>query len=229
MDIRKLLAAIKQWWWLGALPVVIVLVLTIISYKKPAPVYQVAMRFATGSEPASILSDDYDRYYAWLTSEYIANGLADIAVSDSFASKISQTLSNQGLAISPGAVRGAIASDNTQSTVFIYLTWGDPTQAVQLAEVISDTLIQSGPVYYPQMAQVGAVARLIDTPTAQPLPIPLRVQIIGPAIRIALAAGAGFGLMLLAYVLDPAVRTVNELAEKNLTVLGSIPKTAKNQ
>ena len=36
----------------------------------------VAMRFAAGTEPAG-LSEDYDRYYPWATSEYIANGLAD--------------------------------------------------------------------------------------------------------------------------------------------------------
>lgn len=224
MDFRQLTKAVKRWWWIGIIPVIVVLLYVGISYKKPSVTYQVAMRFAAGSEPANTLSDDYDRYYAWLSSEYIANGLADIATSDSFATGISKALSEQGMEIPPAVVRNAIASDNTQSTVFIYVTWYDPTQAVELAKVISAVLINSGPVYYPQMSKIGPVARLIDTPTAYPLPVPLRAQLIGPAIRIGLAAALGFGLILLAFTLDPTIREVDELVARNLPYLGSIPK-----
>ena len=225
MDITQLIKAVKRWWWIGIVPVIIVLIYVGVSYQKPPVTYQVAMRFATGGEPTTDLSDDYDRYYAWLSSEYIANGLADIATSDSFASGISDALNEKGLDISPAAVRGAIASDNTQSTLFIYVTWHDPTQVVDLAEVISAALISRGPVYYPQMSQIGPVARLIDTPTAYPLPTPLRTQLIGPAIRVALGFGLGFGLILLAFTLDPTVREPADLISRKITYLGSIPKT----
>ena len=60
---------------------------------KAPTLYGVTMRFATGGEPAGALSNDYDRYYAWLSSEYIANGLADIAASDTFASMSQKQLS----------------------------------------------------------------------------------------------------------------------------------------
>ena len=224
MDIRQLSKAVKRWWWIGIIPVLVVVIYTGVLYKKPPATYQVAMRFATGGEPATDLSDEYDRYYAWLSSEYIANGLADIATSDSFALHISQALLDKGVEISPAAVRGAIASDNTQSTLFIYVTWHNAAQAVDLAEVISTALIRIGPVYYPQMSQIGPVARLIDTPTAYPLPTSLRTQLIGPAVRFALALGLGFGLILLAFTLDPTIREADDLIARKMTCLGSIPK-----
>ena len=225
MEIRQLVKAVKRWWWIGIVPAAIVLIYIIVTYEKPPVTYQVAMRFATGGEPATALSDDYDRYYAWLSSEYIANGLADIATSDSFASHISDALKEKGWDISPASVRAAIASDNTQSTTFIYVTWHDLAQVVDLAEIISAALIRSGPVYYPQMSQIGPVARLIDAPTAYPLAPSLRTQLVGPAIRLALAAGLGCGLILAAFILDPTIREADDLIVREISYLGCIPKT----
>jgi capsular polysaccharide biosynthesis protein len=224
MDIRQLMKAVTRWWWLGLVPVIVVLAVLGIDYQKPPVTYRITMRFATGGEPADALSDDYDRYYAWLSSEYIANGLADIATSDTFASHISDALKQNHIDISPAAIRGAIASDNTQSTAFIYITWHDPEQAVTLAEAIANELIAMGPVYYPQMAELGPVARLIDTPVAMPLPTSLRVQLMGPVIRLALAVGTGCGLILLAFVLDPTIREPADLTAKGVPYLGSVPK-----
>ncbi len=224
MDLRQFMKAIGRWWWIGIVPVVVVIIYLSATYQKPPTTYQVTMRFATGGKPASELSDDYDRYYAWLSSEYIANGLADIASSDIFALRVSESLSKNKFEITSAAVRGAIGSDNTQSTVFIYVTWHDPGQAVELAKAINDELISNGPIYYPQMSELGPVARLIDTPEAFPLPTPLRVQVIGPAIRVFLAVGVGFGLVLLAFTLDPTIRDPADLMAKNVPFIGSIPK-----
>lgn len=224
MDSRQLIKAVVRWWWIGIVPVIVVILYLGATYQQPPATYGVTMRFATGGEPAGDLSDDYDRYYAWLSSEYIANGLADIASSDYFASHVSELISENTFEISPAAVRGAIGSDNTQSTLFIYVTWHDHDQAVELAKVISDELIATGPVYYPQMSKLGPVARLIDTPTAYPLPTSLRAQITGPVIRLFLAFSVGFGLIMLAYILDPTIRDPADLISKNVPFIGSIPK-----
>ena len=126
--------------------------------------------------------------------------------------------------ISPAAIRGAIGSDNTQSTLYIYVTWHNQEQAVALAEAISEALIATGPVFYPQMSELGPVARLIDTPIAYPLPPTLRAQITGPAIRLFLAVGIGFSLILVAYLLDPSIREPEDLIAINIPYIGSIPR-----
>lgn len=224
MDLQLVKKAVVRWWWLGLIPILIVGIYLGISYQKPPTPYRVTLRFATGGQPSESLSDDYDRYYAWLSSEYIANGLADIATSDSFANRIAESMQQNGVDISPAAVRGAIASDNTQSTTFIYITWHHPAQAVALAEVVADELITNGPEYYPQMAQIGPVARLVDTPVAVPLPVSLRTQLLGPAIRLALAFVVGAGLVLLAYAIDPVIRESEDLSDRGYKVLGWIPR-----
>ncbi|MDF1514768.1 MAG: hypothetical protein P1S60_13245 [Anaerolineae bacterium] len=224
MDLILIYKAVKRWWWIGILPVIVVTAYLTASYQQPGATYGVTLRFATGGQPTSALSDDYDRYYPWLSSEYIANGLADIATFGTFADLVSDSLANRHLDIQPSAVRNAISSDNTQSTTFIYITWHNPQEAVQLAEAISEVLINNAPVFYPQMSQIGPVARLVDNPVAYPLPTSLRAQLMGPFIRFGLAVTAGFGLLLAVYFLDPTVREIDDITAQAIPFLGSIPR-----
>jgi len=82
-------------WWLVLAPVAAVILYVAVTYVPPGPVYQVVMRFAAGTRPAS-LSEDYDRYYPWLTSEYVANGLADVAETGAFAQAVARAWPTQG-------------------------------------------------------------------------------------------------------------------------------------
>lgn len=224
MELRTVLRVAKRWWWLGALPVVIVALYLALSFTPPAPAYQVVLRFTAGSAPAPALSADYDRYYAWLSSEYIANGLADLAVTSGFGQVVADELAAQNVKVSPQAIQSAIATDNAQSILVVYLTWPDPEQAVTIAETVGRALLDAGPTYYPQMDEVGSVARLADVPVAVPLPASLRAQLLGPALRMAIAAAVGAGLILLAHYVDPWVRDQEELAAVGLRVLAIVPR-----
>ncbi len=225
MTYRQLVRAIARWWWLGAIPVVIVGAYTALTYRPPGTTYQAVFRFTAGGTPAAELSADYDRYYAWLASEYIANGLADYAVTARFAEGVAERLAEAGLEIPPHAVQGAIATDNVQSVFVVYLTWPDPDQLRLMAAIVGDELLAAGPVAFPQMGNIGQVARLADTPAPIPLSPSLRARLVGPAIRILLGAFVGAGLILAAYLLDPVVRDDDELNELGLSVIAIIPKS----
>lgn len=227
MELKQILRIAWRWWWLGLIPVVVVAAYLVLTYQTPAASYQVILRFATGSEPSPELSPDHDRYYAWLASEYIANGLADLATTSSFSQAVVQRLADQHITVAPQAIQGALASDNAQSVLVVYLTWPDPQQAVTIAEAVGAELLESGPGYYPQMDNVGSVARLADVPVAISLPPSLRAQLLGPAIRLATAAAAGAGLIFLAHYLDPRVRETGDLQAAGLRVLGLIPRAKK--
>jgi len=224
VEIRQLLKILLRWWWLALIPVVIVGGYTVLTYRRPGTSYQAVMRFAAGSEPAATLSPDYDRYYAWLSSEYIANALADIALTGTFAENVAVRLADLGLAIDPRAIQGAIASDNVQSVFVIYLTWPDPEQLPHVAGAVSAELTENGVAYFPQLRATGSVARRVDTPTAVAQPPSLRAQLLGPGLRIALALAAGIGLVALAHYCDPMVRERAELEGLGIQVLSSIPK-----
>ena len=95
MELRTYWKILIRRWWLVVAPLVVVTLYVTATYTPPGPVYQVVMRFAAGTEPAG-LSGDYDRYYPWLTSEYIANGLADVAETGVFAHAVASRLAEAG-------------------------------------------------------------------------------------------------------------------------------------
>jgi len=222
MELRTYWKILTRRWWLVAVPVVVVALYVVASYTPPGPVYQVVMRFAAGTKPAG-LSEDYDRYYPWLTSEYIANGLADVAETGTFAKGVASRLAEAGYPISPRAIQPAIVTDNAQSILVIYLTWPDETQVVAVAEAVTAELTGNGAAYFPQLEGIEPAVRPLDMPAPIPLPPGLRTQLMGPAIKIGLALVVGVALAFLWHYLDPTVHETAELENIGLVVLAEIP------
>jgi hypothetical protein len=227
MDQRQLLKIARRWAWLGALPVIVVALMLAITYQPPPSAYQVVLRFTTGSEPAADLSPDYDRYYAWLTSEYVANGLAVFARTGHFARGAADRLAGNGIHVAPEAIQAALTTDNVQSVLVVYLIWPEAEQAISVAEAISAELLDAGPQYYPQMQGVGLVAHQADIPRATLLAPGLRTQLVGPALRLALAAAMGAALMLAAHFVDPWIREAADVDDQDLRLLGTIPRVRR--
>jgi len=223
MELRTYWRIIVRRWWLVVAPVMVVILYLAATYVPPGPVYQVVMRFAAGTRPAG-LSEDYDRYYPWLTSEYIANGLADVAETGAFAHAVAARLGEAGLEIQPGAVQQAIVTDNAQSILVVYLNWPDAEQIVAVAQAVTAELTTNGTAYYPQLAGIEPAVRPLDAPVPAPLPPGLRAQLMGPVIKIGLALVAGIALALLWHYLDPTVREAAELEELGWVVLAEIPR-----
>jgi capsular polysaccharide biosynthesis protein len=220
MELRQIFKVIVRWAWLIVIPVVVVLGYVALTYVPPGITYQVVLRFAAGTAPAG-LSLDYDRYYPWLTSEYIANGLADVAETGAFAEAVAERLAAEGLEIPAESIKGAIVTDNAQSIIVVYLTWADREQILPLADAITEELETGGGRYYPQLANLGSAARRLDEPLPVPLGPSLRAQLLGPGLKIVLAGGVGFGLAFLAHYLDPMIR---ERQEVDLPLLAAIPR-----
>jgi capsular polysaccharide biosynthesis protein len=223
MELRTYAKILLRRWWLVAAPVIVVVVYVVATYAPPVTSYRVVMRFSAGSVPAG-LSVDYDRYYPWLTSEYIANGLADIAETGVFAQAVAARLGEAGQDVAPGAVQGAIVTDNAQSILVVYLTWPDPQQIVAVAEAVTEELTQNSRAYYPQLEDLEPVVRLLDEPAPAPLPPSLRAQLLGPVVRVGLALFVGVGLAFLWHYLDPTVHDAEELEELGVDVLARIPR-----
>jgi capsular polysaccharide biosynthesis protein len=223
MELWLYLKVLLRRWWLVGAPVLVVVAYVAATYTRPAPIYQVVMRFAAGTEPAG-LSVDYDRYYPWLTSEYVANGLADVARTGAFARAVSARLAETDLDVSPGAIQAAIVTDNAQSIAVVYLTWPDAGQIVAVAEAIAAELTTNGAAYFPQLQGVELAARLLDTPAPVALAPGLRTQLMGPAIKIGLAFVVGVALALLWHYLDPTVREAAEVEAVGVKVLAEIPR-----
>jgi capsular polysaccharide biosynthesis protein len=222
MDLRRTLRILLRRWWIVVIPLAVVALYLVATYQRPPTVYQVVMRFAAGTTPAG-LSEDYDRYYPWLASEYVANGLADAAETGLFAQNVAERLNTSGRPITAPQVQGALVTDNAQSILVIYVTMADAELCKAVAGGVAAELTENGAAYYPQLQGIGPALRLLDSATPHPLPLGLRSQLLGPAIRLALAAVAGVGLAILWHAIDPIVRRPRDICELQIAVLASIP------
>jgi capsular polysaccharide biosynthesis protein len=220
MELRTYWKILLRRWWLVVVPVLVVALYAAVTYTPPGPAYQVVMRFSAGTKPAG-LSEDYDRYYPWLASEYVANGLADVARTGVFAEAVAERVGDPGLA---GAIQGGIVTDSAQSVMVVYLTWPDAAQIVDVADAVSAELTQNGAAYFPQLTGVEPAVRRLDTPSPVALAPGLRTQLMGPAVKIGLAFVVGVALALLWHYLDPTVHEAEELEEMGLAVLAEIPR-----
>lgn len=229
MELQQLWKVILRRWPLAVIPFIVVLALGLATYHRPAPAYNVGIRYTAGQPPLAGSGAEYedDRYYPWLTSEYIVNGLADWVKSGSFAAAVSEELAAAEIALSAGAIRGSIASDNVRSVLLVSMTYGDPAVLESMINAATVVLQTRNAEAFPFLGE-NAVVVPLDEPVINQIPAGLRAALDLP-LRLVLAVGAGVGLAFLVDYLDPTVRTRRELEELGLEVLAEIPRQKLNR
>jgi len=206
MELRTYWQILARRWWLALIPVILVLGIGLATYRAPAPVYHVGVRFTVGYAPEQSATYLYDRYYpAWLASEYIAGGLGDWVKTGDFCSEVSRELEHQGVNIPTEALIGRIASDYQRSMVTIFITWPDARQLEAIATAAITVLQTRNAQAFPQLGPGGATVRAVDPVRVGPVPPGLRAQLELP-VRVALALVVGIGLVFFAHYLWPERR-----------------------
>jgi len=218
MELRQYWRIIQRRWWLIAAMLVIVLVVSLITHKKPAPLYQVNMRFAIGVEgeqPVNAAAGE-GRSDAWLASEYLADDLSEVLKGGDMAARISERV---GFPVSAGT----IFASREHRIVTVTITWADRAQAQAIAEAVGAALVNAGADYFPQLAGVQARAVLIDGPGIGQVGRSLTER-LDLLIRLFVALVAGVALVFLWETLDDTVRDRAELEAMGVSVLGEIPQ-----
>ena len=223
MELRQYWKLFKRRWLLVFLPAVVVLAIGLATFQSPPLVYNVGVRFLV-SQPPSEGADmaDEQRYYNWLASEYIVNGLTDWVKGGTFATAVSQELAAQGLDVPAGAIQGGLAADNARSMLIVSLTYGDGEVLAAMMAAVAKVLQEQNSVL-PQLDGETAVLVQLDQPIVNQIPAGIRSQLDLP-LRILLALGAGVGLALLIEYLDPTIRERDEIEKLGLPIVGEIPK-----
>jgi capsular polysaccharide biosynthesis protein len=203
MELLNYMRILARRWWLALIPAVVVLGVSLATYRAPAPVYQVGVRFTVGYAPESSPQYLYDRYYpAWLASEYIAGGLGDWVRTGDFAAEVSRELQKQNVDIPAGALAGRFASDHQRSMVTMFITWPDAKQLEAIATAAITVLQTRNAQAFAQLGPSGATVRAVDPVNVGRVPPGLRSQLDLP-VRVALALAVGIGLVFLAHYLWP--------------------------
>jgi len=224
MELRRYWTILRRYWGLALIPAVVVLIAGLVTWRPAPTVYNAGVRFIVGQQPGAAAADlDEQRYYNWLTSEYIVNGLTDWVRGGRFAEAVSDTLAEQGIDAPPGLIQGGLAVDNARSMLTVSLTMGDPELLQHALDGVITVLTEDNAVALPQLGGETAVLTQLDEPVVNAIAPGIRGQLDLP-LRVVLALVVGLGLALLAHYLDPTVRDRAELERAGLLVLGVIPK-----
>ena len=222
MELRLYWRIVWRRWWLVAALVGIVLVVSLITYRQPEPVYVATLSFAIGiegSEPVNAPSGD-GRSDAWLASEYLADDLSAVLRGGDFAARIGERV---GFPV--GA--GAIFASREHRIMTVTVTWPDEGQVQAIAEAVGAEVQDAGADYFPQLLGVDAQAVLIDGPGIGQAGRSLTDKLDLP-LRLLLALVAGVGLTFLWHYLDDTVRERAEIEALNVPVLGEIPRASRS-
>jgi capsular polysaccharide biosynthesis protein len=219
MELRRYWKVFKRRWLIVLIPAVIVLAVGLVTYSPPVPIYNVGVRFLVAQPPAPASNTDEQRYYNWLTSEYIVNGLTDWVRGNEFATAVSAQLAAQNMAIPPGAIQ--VFPDNTRSMLTLSMNHTSTPELAAMIEAVTTVLIEQNAL--PQLGGEKVEIVQLDQPHINQIPPSLRDQLDLP-LRIVLALAVGVGLALLAEYLDPTVRERDELTLLGFEIMGEIPK-----
>jgi hypothetical protein len=226
MELRELWKVVRRRWWLVALPSLAALTLVALNAGR-TPIrgrYGSTMHFTAAHPPGNEITGYEDgRYYPWLASEYLIDGLTDWVSTGAFAEEISAELARNGIEIPAAQIAPHLRADNDRAVMALYLDWHDAGQLRAMTDASVVVMQQRAPAYFPQMGREAAIVIPLDEPSVAPIPPPL-LDRFGPLIRVGVGVGIGLGLAFLVDYLDPTVRERSELESLGLSVLAEIPR-----
>lgn len=222
MELRQYWRIIsRRLWILVLLPLVVVAASFLV---RPQPVQGATanLRLAVGIVPEEGNGKffTYDRYYSWLTAEYLADDLSEVIKSRGFADEVSKRL---GGTVAPGQIQGATNPQKNHRILTVSVSAATEQQAMDIAGAIAATLRESGDHFLAQLNAQNAAISIIDPPALVPAAPGLRQKLDLP-LRLALAVVAALGLIFLLDYLDESVRDAGDIESMGLTVLAEIPK-----
>ncbi len=224
MELLTYWRVLKRRWWLPVLMAVVVLAL---SWAQPRPArgYAASMRFLVGVRPEPVTPGayGYDRYYTWLTSEYLIDDFSQVVSGSEFARRVSERLQHQGIEIPPGAIQGSTQTGKLHRLITITVYWGDKAELQDIANAVVETVREESATFFPQAFAYGVEAVLVDGPHVGPVLPGLREKLELP-VRVMLAFLLGLGLVLLWHYVDDTLYEQEDVRALGLAIVGTVPR-----
>ena len=229
---------LKQYWlivwkraWIPALLVIVVAGASIPAIletlNRTPSSYSVTMRFTVGVKPQESRDTyNYDSYYAWLASEYLADDMTAIVSSQAFAADVNRRLTELGssVTIPPGQIGGVTIAEKQHRILRVNVSWNNPAELADIAQAIVKVVEEDSPNYLTQLGATGALIKIIDEPSPPVAAPPSLTEQLNVPVRLLLALGAGIALTFLLDYLDESVRGSTDLEAMGVTVLAEVPK-----
>jgi len=139
MELRHYWRIIYRRLWIVILLPLIVVVASFAFRPPPTPGAMAHLRLTVGITPEKSNGTfyTYDRYYSWLTAEYLADDLSEIIKSRAFAEAVSRRL---GAEIAPATIQGATSPQKLHRILTVTVSAPSAQQALDIARAIEATL-----------------------------------------------------------------------------------------
>ena len=224
MELREYWQIVRRRLWIVVSLVFVVMAVSALVHTAPRTTYQATMRFVVGLEPEAKTGAyyTYDRYYTWLTAEYLIDDAAALVRSGAFAEAVSEHLSDAGVRVPAGAIHGSTQAGQQHRILTVSVSWDDAEQLAQIANTVAVLLPEEIARHFAQVGTGGVHASPIDPPAVAAVGPSLRQKLDLP-MRLVLALVAGLALAFALDYLDESVRDRRELEENGIAVLGEIP------
>jgi capsular polysaccharide biosynthesis protein len=220
MELRAYWRVVRRRIWVVVALPALVLISYLALRTDVSPSYVAGMRFVVGVRPEPASEQyTYDRYYTWLTAEYLLDDLAEVVKSQRFARDVAD---RSGLPVPPGAIQGATSAGKLHRILNVSVSWPDPDELGRLAEAVQGVLVDGAGGYFAQLGTEAATVSVIDPPSIHVVGPSLRQRIDLP-LRLALGLGAALGLTFLLDYVDDSVRDRRDLQTLGLPVLAEVP------
>ncbi|MCL4298219.1 MAG: hypothetical protein KJ077_20955 [Anaerolineae bacterium] len=228
---------LKQYWqiiwkraWIPALLLVVVAIASLLTGQMPPPTYSTTMRFSVGVKPQELPDQfTYDSYYAWLSSEYLADDMTAIVSSQAFAADVNRRLAEMGspVQIPPGSISGVTIAEKQHRILRLNMSWGSAAELADIAQAIVRVMEEDSPKYLTQLGTAGALINVIDEPAPPAVNPASLTQRLNLPVRLLLALAAGLALTFLLDYLDDSVRGRSELEALGIPVLAEVPRKGR--
>jgi capsular polysaccharide biosynthesis protein len=226
MNLSQIFRIFRRRWLFMVIPAAIVLFLTILTAEEavlPPPSYNVGVRFLI-SPPlpdAGASPIEQERYYQWLTSEYLTNGMADWVNGIGFAEKVSAKMVERGFEVDSLRIFGGTSADAIRSRLTVIMNDGDRDALQVMMESAIEVIEEENASGIPHLGlDSPAEIVLLDRPVVNEVPASIGNQLDLP-VRIVLALIVGLLVGFLVEYFDPFIRDQEDVALSGIPILAA--------
>ena len=222
MELRQYWRIIYRRLWIIILLPLLVVAVSFVARPQATHGSVANLRLAVGITPENGEGKffTYDRYYSWLTAEYLADDLSEVVKSRTFADAVSKRL---GGTVAPGTIQGSTVPQKLHRILTVTVNAPTDQRALDIGNAIADTLRENGGEFFAQLSAQNAAISVIDPPALVPATTSLRQKLDLP-LRLALSIVVALALVFLLDYLDDSVREASDVEKMGLTLLAEIPK-----
>ncbi len=185
--------------------------------------YEAIIRVTIGVQPEERRENiyQYDRYYSFLASEYLADDFGEVVKSQAFLQDVQQELGDYSIPL--GSIFGDRGTKKTHRLLTLTISGRGEDQTRRIADAVVKVMETKGNQYLAQLGSDRAVVRVIDPPEVYPAARGSKA-LMDLGLRTGLGLLAGLALVLLLEYLDGSVRDRRQVeGALGLVVLGELP------